>query len=242
MRQENRLLAALPIEEYEKLLPQLELVPLKAGQVLYESGDVMRYVYFPVSTAVSLMYITAAGSSTEIAMVGNEGVIGVALFMGGGSTYGRAVVQHTGQAYRLKGQTLKNEFQNSILMQRILLVYTQALLTQMAQMAICNRHHSVEQQLCRWLLWTLDYSPSNQIDTTQELISRMLGVRREGITEAAGRLQAAGLIQYSRGHIKVLDRPRLEKASCECYSEVRKEFNRLLSSLKQLNTNMAMSL
>jgi CRP-like cAMP-binding protein len=236
MHQGNQLLAALPAGEFERLFSQLELVPLKMGQVLYESGDIMRYVYFPISAIVSLMYMTASGSSAEIAMVGNEGVIGVALFMGGNSTHGRAVVQHTGYAYRLKGQTLKTEFQNSVRLQRILLIYTQALLTQMAQIAICNRHHTIEQQLCRWLLWSLDRLPTNQVEITQELIARMLGVRREGITEAAGKLQAAGLIQYSRGLITVVNRPGLEKHSCECYSEVKKESDRLMSSLSSLSS------
>lgn len=238
MHQENQLLAALSAEDYERISPQLELVPLKLGQVLYESGDVMKYVYFPVSAIVSLMYMTESGSSAEIAMVGYEGMIGIALFMGGNSTFGRAVVQHSGHAYRLKGQTLKNEFKSSVALQRILLIYTQALLTQMAQMAVCNRHHTIEQQLCRWLLWNLDRLPSNQVAITQELISRMLGVRREGVTEAAGKLQAAGLIQYSRGLITVVDRPRLEKSSCECYGEVRKEFDRLLSALKRVGVQI----
>lgn len=236
MRQENQLLAALSAEDHERLLPQLELVPLKSGQILYESGDIMKYVYFPINAIVSLMYMTESGSSAEIAMVGNEGMIGIALFMGGNSTFGRAMVHSTGYAYRLKGQVFREEFKDSIAIQRILLIYTQALLTQMAQMALCNRHHTIEQQLSRWLLWNLDHLPSNQLAVTQELISRMLGVRREGVTEAAGKLQAAGLIQYSRGLITIVDRRGLEKYACECYSEVKKEFDRLLSSLKQVNT------
>jgi CRP-like cAMP-binding protein len=225
---QNRLLAALPDEEYARLLPNLELVLMPLGHVLYESGNELRYVYFPTTSIVSLLYVLLDGASAEIAVVGNEGVIGVALFMGGETMPNRAVVQSAGHAYRLKGQLLKEEFNRSGELQHLLLRYTQALLTQMAQTAVCNRHHSLDQQLCRWLLLSLDRLPSDELVMTQELIANMLGVRREGVTEAAGNLQKAGLIRYSRGHITVLDRAGLEARVCECYAVVRREFERLL--------------
>ena len=225
---QNHLLAALPAHECARLLPTLELVPMPLGDVLYEPGIQMRHVYFPTTSIVSLLYVMEDGASAEIAVVGNEGVVGVSLFMGGETTPSRAVVQSAGHAYRLKGQLLKEEFYRAGPMQRLLLRYTQALLTQMAQTAVCNRHHSLDQQFCRWLLLSLDRLPSNELIMTQELIANMLGVRREGVTEAAGHVQKAGLIEYHRGHITVLDRPGLEARSCECYEVVRKEFDRLL--------------
>jgi CRP-like cAMP-binding protein len=224
----NHLLAALPQGEFERLLPYLELAPMQLGDVLYESGSKLRHVYFPTDSIVSLLYVMTDGSSAEIAVVGNEGVIGIALFMGGETTPSRAVVQSAGSAYRLKGQVLKQEFNRSGTLQHLLLRYTQALLTQMAQTAVCNRHHTLDQQLCRWLLLSLDRLTSNQLTMTQELIANMLGVRREGVTEAAGKLQGVGLIHYSRGHITVLDRPGLEAKACECYRAVKREFDRLL--------------
>jgi CRP-like cAMP-binding protein len=210
------------------LLPQLELVSMPLGKVLYESGIVLRHVYFPTNTIVSLLYVMADGASAEIAVVGNEGLIGVSLFMGGETTPSRAVVQSAGHAYRLTGQALKDEFTRAGAMQHLLLRYTQALITQMAQTAVCNRHHSLDQQLCRWLLLSLDRLASNELVMTQELIANMLGVRREGVTEAAGKLQEAGLIKYSRGHITVSDRAGLEARTCECYAVVKKECDRLL--------------
>jgi CRP-like cAMP-binding protein len=225
---QNHLLRALPEEEWERVLPQLELVAMPLGQVLYESGSKLRYVYFPTTSIVSLLYVMKNGASAEIAIVGNEGMVGVALFMGGETTTSRSVVQSAGHAYRLKGQFLKDEFVRATALQHLLLRYTQALLTQMAQTAVCNRHHSVDQQLCRWLLLSMDRLPSNQLTMTQELIANMLGVRREGVTEAAGHLQDEGLISYRRGHIEVLDRPRLEARACECYQVVKTEFDRLL--------------
>ena len=226
---ENHLLVALPHPESERLYPaDLELVPLPLGEVLYESGDELEHVYFPTDSIVSLLYVMADGASAEIAVVGNEGMIGIALFMGGETMPNRAVVQSAGHAYRLKGQLLKEEFNRGGELQHVLLRYTQALLTQMSQTAVCNRHHSVDQQLCRWLLLSLDRLSSNELTMTQELIANMLGVRREGVTEAAGKLQSAGLIHYSRGHITVLDRPRLEARACECYQVVKTEFARLL--------------
>lgn len=225
---QNRLLHVLPSAERERLFPLLELVPMPLGKVLYESGDTLQHVYFPTDCIVSLLYVMEDGSSAEIAVAGNEGLIGIALFMGGESTTNRAVVQSAGYAYRLEGAQLKQEFNRSGALQHLVLRYTQALLTQMSQTAVCNRHHSVDQQLCRWLLLSLDRLLSNEVVMTQELIANMLGVRREGVTEAAGKLQAAGLIQYKRGHITVLDRPRLERAACECYAVVKKEFDRLL--------------
>src|ERR1041385_9012521 len=211
---QNHLLAALSAEIQQRLFPALEMVELPLGKVLYESGDTLRHVYFPTDSIVSLLYVMENGASAEISVVGNEGIIGVALFMGGESTPSRAIVQSAGHAYRLLGQRLKDEFNRHGEMMLLLLRYTQALLTQMAQTAVCNRHHSVDQQLCRWLLLSLDRLPSNKLTMTQELIANMLGVRREGLTEAAGKLQLDGLIKYSRGHITVLDRPRLERQCC----------------------------
>src|SRR4249920_3384243 len=225
---ENRLLAVLPPAEYERLRPHLEPVPMSLGAVVYESGSRQDHVYFPTTSIVSLLYVMADGASAEIAVVGNEGLVGVALFMGGETTPSRAIVQSAGSAYRLSGHLMKEEFVRGGAMQHLLLRYTQALLTQMAQTAVCNRHHSVDQQLCRWLLLSLDRLPSNKLVMTQELIANMLGVRREGVTEAAGKLQDAGLIRYSRGQITVLDRPGLEARACECYQVVRTEFDRLL--------------
>jgi CRP-like cAMP-binding protein len=225
---QNHLLAALPEDEYARLLPNLELVPMPLGHVLHESGMPMRHVYFPTTSIVSLLYVMEDGASAEIAIVGNEGVVGVALFMGGESTTSRAVVQSAGHAYRMKGQLLKDEFYHAGPMQRLLLRYTQALLTQMAQTAVCNRHHTLDQQFCRWLLLSLDRLSANELVMTQELIANMLGVRREGVTEAAGNVQRAGLIKYNRGHITVLDRAGLEARTCECYAVVKKEFDRLL--------------
>ena len=226
---QNHLLAALPNSEWDRITPHLELVEMPLGEVLYESGNELQHVHFPATGAiVSLLYVMADGASAEIAVVGDEGIIGVALFMGGETMPNRAVVQSAGYAYRLRGQLLKEEFNRAEALQHLLLRYTQALLTQMAQTAVCNRHHTVDQQLCRWLLLSLDRLPSNQLIMTQELIANMLGVRREGVTEAAGKLQSAGLIHYSRGRISVLDRPRLEKQTCECYRVVKAEFDRLL--------------
>ena len=206
---QNHILAALPAEDYARLLPDLELVPVPLGWAVHESGGQMGYVYFPTTSIVSLLYVMEDGASAEIAIVGNEGLVGIALFMGGETTPSRAVVQSAGHAYRLKSAVLKNEFERGGALQHLLLRYTQAMITQMAQTAVCNRHHSLEQQLCRWLLLSLDRLSSNVLIMTQELIANMLGVRREGVTEAAGTLQADGLIHYSRGKITVLDRPRL---------------------------------
>jgi len=225
---QNHLLDALPAEDYARLLPDLELIAMPLGWAVYESGDHMSYVYFPTTSIVSLLYVMESGASAEIAITGNEGLIGISLFMGGESTPSRAVVQSEGNGYRLKASILKREFALGGHMQHLALRYTQALITQMAQTAVCNRHHSVDQQLCRWLLLSLDRLQSNELRMTQELISNMLGVRREGVTEAAGHLQAAGLIHYSRGKITVLDRPKLEHRVCECYAVVKKEFDRLL--------------
>jgi CRP-like cAMP-binding protein len=225
---QNHLFRSLPADECERLFPHLELVAMPLGKVLYESGSQLRYVYFPTTSIVSLLYVMADGASAEIAVVGNEGMVGVALFMGGETTPSRALVQSAGYAYRLKGHLLKEEFHRAAALQHLLLRYTQALLTQMAQTAVCNRHHSVDQQLCRWLLLSLDRLPSNKLTMTQELIANMLGVRREGVTESAGKLQEKGLIKYSRGQITVLDRTRLEAQACECYEVVKKEFDRLL--------------
>jgi CRP-like cAMP-binding protein len=226
--QQNHLLAALSPPERERIYPHLRFVPMPLGEVLYESGDVLRYVYFPTDSIVSLLYVLADGASAEISVVGNEGLIGIALFMGGETTPSRAIVQSAGHAYRLIGQQLKDEFHRNGKLQLLLLRYTQALITQMAQTAVCNRHHSVDQQLCRWLLLSLDRLSSNQLTMTQELIANMLGVRREGVTEAAGKLDKLGVIRYARGHITVLDRPTLESLCCECYAVVRKETDRLL--------------
>ena len=229
--QQNRLLAALPAEVKLRLYPFLEPVSLALGKVLYESGDAMRHVYFPTDSIVSLLYVMESGASAEISVVGNEGLIGIALFMGGESTPSRAVVQSAGQAFRLQGQRLKDEFNRHGEMLLLMLRYTQSLITQMAQTAVCNRHHSIEQQLCRWLLLSLDRLPSNTLTMTQELIANMLGVRREGVTEAAGNLQAQKVIEYARGRITVLDRKKLERLSCECYAVVKKETDRLLPYL-----------
>ena len=225
---QNQLLAALPAAEWARLEPELELQAMPLGEVLYESGMELRHVYFPTTSIVSLLYVMENGSSAEIAIVGNEGIVGVALFMGGETTPSRGIVQSAGYAYRLPGSYLKTEFFRAGPLQRLLLRYTQALLTQMAQTAVCNRHHSVEQQLCRWLLLSLDRLPSNELVMTQELIANMLGVRREGVTESAGNLQELGLISYKRGRITVLDRPALETQACECYAVVKREFDRLL--------------
>jgi CRP-like cAMP-binding protein len=225
---QNHLLAVLPAEDYARLLPDLELVPLPLGWAVYEAGGKLGYVYFPTTAIISLLYVMEDGSSAEIAITGNDGLVGIALFMGGESTPSRAIVQSAGYGYRLKASVLKKEFTLGGALQHLALRYTQALITQMAQTAVCNRHHSVEQQLCRWLLLSMDRLPTNQLAMTQELIANMLGVRREGVTEAAGHLQQAGLIQYSRGHITVLDRPKLEQRVCECYAVVKKEMDRLL--------------
>ncbi|EGF32640.1 transcriptional regulator, Crp/Fnr family [Oxalobacteraceae bacterium IMCC9480] len=227
---QNHLLAALPRAEFDRLSPHLELVPLLTSDVLSESGGKPQYVYFPTSAILSLHCQLQNGSSSEIAGVGNEGMLGVSLFMGGVTTPSRAVVQTSGHGYRMAAHVLLDEFRRSEHVMRLLLRYTQALLTHMAQTAVCNRHHTVEQQLCRWLLLTVDRLDSHELKTTQELISTMLGVRREGITEAAGKLQEIGLIRYRRGHITVLDRAGLESQSCECYGVIRQEFSRLLPS------------
>jgi len=226
--QNNYLLAALSEAERERIYPHLELTSMPLGKVLYESGDVQRHVFFPIDCIISLLYVMVDGASAEISVVGREGIIGVSLFMGGETTPSRAIVQSAGSAYRLAGQRLKTEFHRNGELQLLLLRYTQALITQMAQTAVCNRHHSVDQQLCRWLLLSLDRLPSNQLSMTQELIANMLGVRREGVTEAAGKLQHEGIIRYVRGKITVLDRPRLELRCCECYAVVKKETDRLL--------------
>jgi CRP-like cAMP-binding protein len=225
---QNQLLRVLPEAERERLFPHLGLVRLELGEVLYESGDAQNYIYFPVDAIVSLLYVLKNGSSAEIAVVGNDGAIGVAIFMGGETTTNRAIVQSAGHAYRLAGSRLQQEFDRHGYVLHVLLRYTQALITQMAQTAVCNRHHSVDQQLCRWLLLSLDRLGSNKISMTQELIANMLGVRREGVTEAAGKLQKLGAIQYSRGNITVLDRKQLESLSCECYEVVKKETDRLM--------------
>jgi CRP-like cAMP-binding protein len=225
---QNHLLAALPAAEWARWLPALEPVDLALGTVLYESGVAMTHVYFPATAIVSLLYVLEDGACAEIAVVGNEGLVGVALFMGGETTPSRAVVQSAGQAFRMHGQLIKEEFSRSGPVLHLLLRYTQALITQMAQTAVCNRHHSLDQQLCRWLLLSLDRLPAHELVTTQELIANMLGVRREGVTEAAANLQRAGLISYRRGHITVLDRAGLERRTCECYAVVKKEYDRLL--------------
>lgn len=232
--QTNLLLEAIPIEVRDRLFPHMELVPLALGDVLYESGDTMRHVYFPTDAIVSLLYVMENGASGEIAIVGREGVVGIALFMGGESTPSRALVQGAGNAWRLPGQLLKDEFHRHTELQYLLLRYTQALITQMAQTAVCNRHHSIDQQLCRWLLLSLDRLSDNRVMMTQELIANMLGVRREGVTEAAGKLQKAGLIEYIRGQITVVDRPGLEARSCECYAVVKAETDRLLTYAPKL--------
>jgi CRP-like cAMP-binding protein len=229
---QNHLLGALPPPDFERLAPHLNLVPLPLGEILYEPGQQLQHAYFPTTAIVSLHYVMESGASAETAGVGNEGVVGIALFMGGDTTPSSAVVKTAGHAYRLERRLLKEEFARAGLLQRLLLRYTQALITQMTQTAACNRHHSVEQQLCRWLLSTLDRVPSHELVITQELVASMLGVRREGITEAAGRLQSAGLIRYRRGHISVLNRIGLEACACECYAVVKTELARLLSDVQ----------
>jgi CRP-like cAMP-binding protein len=226
--EQNHLLAALPSAERARIFPHLEFVDLQLGTVLYESGDQLRHIYFPVDAIVSLLYVMEDGSSAEIAVVGNDGAIGIALFMGGATTTNRAIVQSAGSGWRLTQARITEEFNRHAEMLHVLLRYTQALITQMAQTAVCNRHHSVDQQLCRWLLLSLDRLATNELAMTQELIANMLGVRREGVTEAAGKLQRLGVIRYSRGRITVLDRPRLEKLSCECYEVVKRETDRLM--------------
>ncbi len=225
---QNHLLDALPADVYSRLAPHLELQQLKLGDVMYEPGRAMRHVYFPTTAIVSMLYVMEDGASAEIAIVGNEGILGISMFMGGESTPSRAVVQSAGFGYRIRAQLLKSEFERYGPLMHLLLRYTQALITQMAQTAVCNRHHSVDQQLCRWLLLSLDRLASNELTMTQELIANMLGVRREGVTEAARKLQSAGLVEYRRGKITVLDRPRLQARSCECYEVVKREFDRLL--------------
>lgn len=225
---QNHLLAALPAADYARLAPHLSLVDLPLGKAIYESGRAFTKVHFPIDSIVSLLYVLENGASAEISVVGNEGVVGIALFMGGESTPNRAVVQSAGRAYQLDGQVLKAEFDRSGAFQHLLMRYTLALFTQMAQTAVCNRHHTIDQQLCRWLLLSHDRLDGDVLSMTQELIADMLGVRREGVTEAAGKLQEAGLIKYHRGHISILDRPGLEARVCECYAVVQKEFARLL--------------
>ncbi len=229
---QNHLLAALPSKDFEALAADLELVPLALGQMLYDPGTQMRHAYFPTTAIVSLHYVTESGASAETAGVGNEGVVGISLFMGGDTTSSSAVVQTAGQAYRLERHLLKQAFDEAGPLQRLLLRYTQALMTQMAQTAACNRHHAVEQQLCRWLLLTLDRLPDRELVMTQELVASMLGVRRESVTDAAGHLQTLGYIRYRRGHIGVLDRAGLESKACECYGVVKKELNRLLNDVR----------
>lgn len=229
---QNHLLAALPTAEFERLAPHLEQVAMPLGEVLYESGGKLPHAYFPTTAIVSLHYVMENGASSEIAGVGNEGVLGVSLFMGGNTTPSRAIVQTAGHGYRLKARLLIEEFNRAGPLMRLMLRYTQALMTQMSQTAVCNRHHSLDQQVCRWLLLTLDRLPSNELNMTQELIAGMLGVRREGITETAGNIQREGLIHYRRGHISVLDRPGLESRACECYAVVKQEFDRLLYDVR----------
>ncbi len=227
----NELLTAMPAPEWSRLSPLLEAVDLPLGRVLYESGSKMSHVYFPIDAIVSLLYVLENGSSAEIAVVGREGLVGISLFMGGDTTPSRAVVQSAGKGYRLRAQAIQEEFSRSGPIMHLLLRYTQALITQMAQTAVCNRHHSLDQQLCRWLLLSLDRLRGNELIMTQELIANMLGVRREGVTEAALKLQKLGLIQYARGHIRVLDRAGLETRVCECYAVVKGEYDRLLPDL-----------
>ena len=224
----NRLLAALPEAEWQRLSPHLEATSMPLGQVLYESGRTLSHVYFPTDAIVSLLYVMENGASAEIAVVGHEGIVGISLFMGGESTPSRAVVQSAGQGFRLRAQVIKDEFERAGPVMHLLLRYTQALITQMAQTAVCNRHHSLDEQLCRWLLLSLDRLSGSELHMTQELIANMLGVRREGVTEGALKLQKAGLIRYSRGHIAILDRDGLERRTCECYAVVKKEYDRLL--------------
>jgi len=229
---QNHLLAALPAAEFERLSPHLNLVSMPLGHMLYKPGGQMQHAYFPTTAVVSLHYVMESGASAESAGVGNEGVVGISLFMGGDSTPSSAVVLIAGHAYRLEARLLKQEFDRAGLTQNLLLRYTQALITQTSQTAACNRHHSVEQQLCRWLLLTFDRAHAREVIMTQELVANMLGVRREGVTEAAGKLQEAGLISYRRGHIAVLERSGLETRACECYAVVKKELSRLLSDVR----------
>jgi CRP-like cAMP-binding protein len=230
-RKANHLLAALPEAEWRRWLPELESIDMPLGQVLYESGNTLSHVYFPMTSIVSLLYVMEDGASAEIAVVGNEGIVGISLFMGGESTPSRAVVQSAGRGLRLAAQMMKDEFNKNGPVLHLLLRYTQALITQMSQTAVCNRHHSLDQQLCRWLLLSLDRLQGNELVMTQELIANMIGVRREGVTEAALSLQRAGLIRYTRGRISVLDRSGLEKRTCECYAVVKKEYDRLLPAM-----------
>jgi CRP-like cAMP-binding protein len=234
---QNHLLAVLPVEVQNRIFPHLEQVFLPLGEVLYESGDTVEHVYFPIDAIVSLLYVMESGASAEIAVVGNEGIVGVALFMGGESTPSRSIVQSAGHAYRMRGQQLKDEFNYHGDMMLLLLRYTQSLITQMSQTAVCNRHHSIDQQLCRWLLLSMDRLSGNQLIMTQELIANMLGVRREGVTDSAGKLQKLGVIKYRRGQITVLDRPKLEQLSCECYAVVKRETDRLLPYLPIRHSN-----
>jgi CRP-like cAMP-binding protein len=228
---DNRLLAVLPAATYDALLPSLEPLPMPLGLSLYESGGEQGYVYFPTTAIVSLLYVLADGASAEIAVTGNEGLVGISLFMGGETTTSRAVVQSAGHGYRLKASVMKKEFERGGELQLLLLRFTQALITQMTQTAVCNRHHEVDQQLCRWLLLSLDRLEGSELVMTQELIANMLGVQRAGVSEAAGKLQAEGLIRYSRGRISVIDRPRLEARVCECYGAVKREYDRLLPEI-----------
>lgn len=227
--EQNSLLSALPVSVRKRVFPHLKLVDLKLGDVIYESGESVQYVYFPVSCIISLLYVMRDGASAEISVIGYEGMVGVAVFMGGESTPSRAVVQSHGQAYRMSSKELKEEFNAHTDVRVLMLRYTQALITQMSQTAVCNRHHAIEQQLCRWLLLSLDRLPNNRLTMTQELIANMLGVRREGVTEAAGKLQKKGVIEYNRGRIDVIDRPGLEALCCECYAVVKRETDRLAS-------------
>lgn len=233
---QNHLLAALPEVVQERVYPFLELTPMPLGRVLYESGVATRHVYFPTDAIISLLYVMENGASADIAVVGNEGLVGLALFMGGESTTSRTIVQSAGFAYRLPGKRFKDEVNRHGELLMLMLRYTQSLITQMAQTAVCNRHHSVDQQLCRWLLLSLDRLSGDQLIMTQELIANMLGVRREGVTEAAGRLQKQGVIEYNRGHIRVLNRPKLEELTCECYKVVKRETDRLLPQFLSKNS------
>jgi CRP-like cAMP-binding protein len=235
----NHLLAALSPEVRGRVAPYLELVTLPLGEVVYEPGDALRYIYFPIDSIVSLLYVMDNGGSAEISVVGNEGLVGVALYLGGESTPSRAVVQSAGSAYRLPRARLKDEFNRHGELLLLMLRYTQCLITQMAQTAACNRHHTLDQQLCRWLLLSLDRLPTNSLTMTQELIANMLGVRREGVTEAAGKLQRLGVIQYSRGRITVIDRPQLETLSCECYAVVKAETDRILPYIAEAQMQVA---
>lgn len=239
---QNHLLAALPALDFERVAPHLERVPMRLGDTLYDPGGHLQHAYFPTTSIVSLLYIMESGGSAEIAGVGNEGMLGISLFLGGDTTSSSAVVQTAGHAYRLPGKLLKEEFNRNGVLQRLLLRYTQALVTQMCQTAVCNRHHSVDQQLCRWLLSTLDRLPSNDLIVTQDLVANALGVRRESITEAAGKLQRAGFIQYRRGHIEVLARKGLETGACECYAVVQKELTRLLSEVRHRQSDLAIAI